>query len=365
MTTTLEREKKIRRKSRRPSKLLATPEQELAMLRHEVKDLRRRNLRLADEEVQRLTVRQVVADALAEAPPVVVGVVVQKSLSAPVTRKPSDVAIACYPQTDWHTGLEVKPGEIQDYNSYSWKIAERRRREALGRFIEWLEMHRQVYDIRECVVPGLGDWNDGTIHLENLMFCEFSTPQAAVRSGQALGGLLLELANHFKVVRYEGLGGAGNHDRIFVKPIYTGNADWSWTTVVHEVARDVASRASDKIVFNVHQGVRAEFSIRGKVFLADHGDSVRTYTGGLPWYGMQHLQDQEARRRAAAHKPPVDYFLFGHWHQEDKQRDRIVLPSLCGTTPYDHKAGRYSPPGQTCFLIGRRGVFNYMCMDLS
>jgi len=265
---------------------------------------------------------------------------------------------------DWHTGLVVAPDEIQGYGEYNWKIAERRRAQLLKKLINWVTMQRNSYRVDEIVVINLGDLNDGCIHLENLMFNEFAPAEQAIRSGTALGQLLVALSGVFPKVRYHGLN-TDNHGRLFKKPIFQGRGHWSFNPVTHAIARQLATDCKG-VEFHEHNELKVDVEINGRVFLIEHGDAGRSGSWmGIPYYWVRQLKHRECDRRSRIGKRPFDYFLCGHWHTFYIEENAMISPSLCGTTPYDHACARHASPAQVCWLVGRHGWFGHLKMDLN
>jgi hypothetical protein len=255
---------------------------------------------------------------------------------------------------DLHYDLVVPSEEVQGYNEYNSEIADERMAELATRFLSWVETHRHAYPITDVVILGLGDFVDGNIHIEQLMYSESSPPKAAIRAGYAIGRLLATLSPHFTSVRFEGTT-ADNHGRLTKKTMAQGRGQWNWTSVVYEVA-ELVTRNCPNVVLRVHNSVKVDVSIGGYTILMEHGNDVRGWNG-IPYYGIDRMMSKEARRRAVAGKPPVDLHVLGHWHTYHVQDQLIMNSALCGTTPYDHVSARFSKPGQVAFLVGERGPF--------
>jgi hypothetical protein len=274
----------------------------------------------------------------------------------------SPEAVAVLRIGDWHTGLVVDPQEVQDYNAYNWKIAERRRKEMLGKFVKWVERQRTSYAIRGCVVVDSGDMLDGTIHHEQYMYNEFSPPTQAIRAGHALSQLIVSLAEHFEWLRVESLS-TDNHGRLFKKPMYTGRGEWTWNTVYHEIAR-VRLENCKNVELNLSREIKREFKIYDTTFMVEHGNDIKAWMG-IPHYGLERLRSREALRRSATKRVGLDYLMIGHFHTYAVMEGLMINGALCGTTPYDHAVARYAPPSQSAFLVGKHGVYNFFKMDLS
>ena len=263
--------------------------------------------------------------------------------------------------TDWHSGLVVRPDEVQGYEEYDWVIARRRLKQMVSKLVTWVTLQRQHYRIDRLNVIGLGDLCNGMIHLENLMFDEFAPPEQAINAGYALGEVLVALSAVFPEVVYDGTD-SDNHARLMKKTQYQHRGQWSFNPVLHAIAREVVSKCKN-VEFNEHHEIKMEIPIHDKLFLAEHGNDVRAWMG-IPHYGLTRMKHREADRRSRTRKDPADYYICGHWHSYGILENQMLCPSLCGTTPYDHAAGRYSDPGQVCWMVGSQGWFGHLKMDL-
>lgn len=275
-----------------------------------------------------------------------------------IAGRPKVSAVLCV--NDWHTGLRVRPDEVQGYNGYSWAIQEQRVFQLIDDLKRWIALHRKAYDIQELVVLGLGDMIDGTIHLEQLMANEFAPPEQALRAGRLLATMLHNLTDLAPSVRCHCLT-TDNHSRLTAKVMASGRGEWSWGAVVAGTAESMLRDST--VQFHNIKTIKMEVKINDRLFLCEHGNDVRGWMG-LPHYGIERLKHREQARRAAAGKQPYDYFIMAHFHNLVVLEDSMICPALCGTTPYDHASARHAKPGQVAFLVGRHGWFNHLRIDL-
>ena len=262
---------------------------------------------------------------------------------------------------DWQIGMKVLADEIQGYNEYSLRVARRRLTTMCDKLDHWLGQHAQVYNILEIVVLGLGDLLEGTLRLESCMFVEFPPPTQAIHAGYLLAEVLNRLSA-WGPVRYEGLN-SDNHARLFKKPMSQGRGVWSYNPVLHAMAT-AATQSNARITVNAHNPIKVDVRVGNHIFLIEHGNDIYTWMG-IPAYGIERAAAREARRRAEAGLPPFNYYVFGHWHQRWVSENVMIMPALCGTTPYDHSKGRRGIPGQhVCLVDQRHGIFDELRMDL-
>jgi hypothetical protein len=304
---------------------------------NKLKELRQELTRLKSAYSDASNLKKSLENLVAQLPkPLPIEVPARKS-KAKADRQPVSMVIGL---NDWHCGLSFESEEVQEYGEYSWKIAQKRLETLVNKLTKWTRQMSDVYRVEEVVVLGLGDFCDGTIHLENVMFNEFGPMEQAINSGYALARVLHGLRPLAPVLRYEGLN-TDNHGRLTKKPIYTGRGLWNLNQITHEIAKLSLGKAG--VDFRTHNGIKADVDVQGKTFLIEHGDELRGWMG-IPYYGIQRLKHREADRRSRAKKKPFDYLVTGHWHTFYLEENAMISPSLCGTTPYDHGAARYSTP---------------------
>ena len=326
---------------------------QIKLLEQELRASKQAGKAIEDQYLKLLSQHKVLTKEVEALPP-------PRRLPSPTKGKAKEVS-ALLTIGDWHAGLVVKPDEVNNYNVYSSEVLEERINTLLEQFVQWTDIQRKGYRINEVYVVGLGDMIDGSIHLENQMFNEMAPPKQATYVGDQIAKLLAGLAEHYPKVKYHGLN-TDNHSRLTRKPLYTGRGLWSWGAVAHAVCE--ARLANHKKVSVVDcDNIKMELSIRGKEFLFEHGNDLKAWNG-IPYYGIKRLKAQEQMRRAKTKRGPFDYLVMGHWHTFYLEDDCMINPSMCGTTPYDHAVGRHSPPGQTCMLVGDRGWFNHLRIDL-
>lgn len=284
-----------------------------------------------------------------------------------VTYKPSDkkqaapvVAVGLW--GDWHIGQTVRDSEIQNYNSFNLAIATRRMELWVQKFLDWVRVQRESYRIDTLHILGLGDFVHGLIHLENLIYEEFEPTVAVIKAAHLMANCLAPLAAECETLEMDMLE-TDNHGRLTAKTMFTGRAQWSFGHLLGEMVKQLVARIPN-VRFRSHAVIKADVTIAGTNFLIEHGNDVRGWMG-IPHYGLERLRSREIERRSAAFLPRIDWLVVGHFHTYSVRRGLLMNASLCGTTPYDHAAARYSPPGQLGFLVDPRyGPFNFVPFEL-
>jgi hypothetical protein len=251
--------------------------------------------------------------------------------------------------TDWHIGQVTRPQHIEEFGAYNYGLAVERINALLAKLLAWTELHRQSYTIDGVVVLGTADWISGDIHQELVATNEFPAPEQAVNAGYLLGAFLLQLSAAFSSVRAE-LITCGNHDRLTKKPQSSDGGLNSWGYVVSAIARENV-KLQKSVRVNIHPQTHKVVEVSGQRYLIAHGDGIQG-TWGIPYYGIERQKQREAMARM--NRPPDTHFdkiVIGHFHSALNHEHWLIGGSLSGTTAFDHKCGRHSPPHQTAWFV--------------
>jgi hypothetical protein len=259
--------------------------------------------------------------------------------------------------SDLHVGQRISAAETEGFGNFNWRIAQER---FLDHYIPdsmgWVNVQREAYDISTCHVLCLGDYVSGDLRVESSVTNEFPAPVQAVKSGMLVAEGIRRIAANFEHVVIEEAG-AGNHDRLTMKPQSAQRSSNSYSYIVHAIINQ-AVKDLPNIEVHEFESAKGIADIAGKKFLLGHGDTIKTWMG-IPYYGMEREAGREARRRMR-NDLGFDYINIGHWHVASFINGYIVVNgSLCGTSEYDHLAGRYAPPCQVAYLVHpKHGLFN-------
>lgn len=265
---------------------------------------------------------------------------------------------ACLELSDWHIGEVISKTETEGFGGFNYEIAQERAFHIVETFIRWIGVQRGAYNIDECVIFGIGDYISGDIHRELSVTNEFPVPVQTAKAGLLFGECIRRIAPRFNLVTVYEVG-ADNHGRLTLKGQFKQKSLNSMSYLVHVVANAYLEKHQNvKIVFV--EGMKHIANIRGKKFLIEHGDIVRSWMG-IPYYGLEREQGREARRRMNTDKG-FDYQVIGHWHVPGLISGNIIVNgSLSGTSEYDHAVGRHAAPAQVAFLVHpEHGIFNIL-----
>jgi len=249
---------------------------------------------------------------------------------------------------DWHIGEYVDYDEVNEFNHYSWDVAQKRMAYLVRKTLNWVDVQRTTATIDELVIVCIGDFISGDIHFELTTTNEFPVPVQVVKAAYLLSHAVAEMAPHFKKVRIEFIT-ADNHGRKTVKPQFKQGGFNSESYPLAFMAKE-RLREHTNVEFNIHAKIKALIEIQGFKYLCHHGNTIRGWAG-IPWYGADRQVAGESKARRVMPGKQFHKMIIGHFHQPLKTMDYIVNGSLSGTTELDHGCGRHAHPCQVVFLV--------------
>jgi len=259
--------------------------------------------------------------------------------------------------TDWHIGLVTPASMVEEFNEYSWAIAQSRVRQLLESIEKYVKVMRGGYTLDDCVVLCTGDYISGDIHEGLVRSNEFPAPMQAVKAGRLMSSAISFLAGLFPRVRVEFIA-PGNHDRLTKKPQAQAGGENSYGYVVGSIAQDALERQTN-VEFKLHTAMQAIVDVSGRRYLCGHGDGI-IGTWGIPFYGIERKKMREATARMnMVEAKRFHKIVIGHFHTGTDHEGWLVGGSLSGTDENDHKQGRHSPAHQTTWVVNHHGEFNF------
>lgn len=274
--------------------------------------------------------------------------------------KPHTPMTAVFHLTDWHVGERIRAAETEGFGKFDWETCQDRvMNQLVPGYLRWLNTQRHGYVIDELCLLLTGDFISGDIHDELRRTNEFPIPVQTAKAGHLLGAVARELAAECSKLTIVEVG-ADNHSRLVQKPQAKQKVDNSMGYLVYEILNAHLDKLTNVEVVR-SEGMKLLFTLNGYKFLAEHGDSVKSWMG-IPWYGIEREKAREAQRRMFESRG-FHYLVMGHWHVP-WFGSNIVGGSLTGTSEYDHSCGRYAPPSQTAWIVGKHGAFNFVPFTL-
>lgn len=319
-------------------------------LRAQITQLRARNNELAEVIGSQQEIAREIAEAVQAAEP-------YPRYRYPAPRRQAHDVAAVLKLSDWHIGEKIEKKEVENFGTFNWDIAREGMLGITTEWLQWVDLRRRVYRVREAHLFAEGDYISGDIHQELAVTNEFPVPVQVERAGHLLAEIGRIAAAHFDTVHIW-MVGAGNHDRVTPKPQCKMRHSNSWSYLVHAITR-LALVGHRNVVIHESEGAKKLASVLGVKFLLEHGDSVKSHMG-IPYYGFQRSAGREAKRRMNTDLG-YDYWSFGHFHCPAIIEGNILVNgSLSGTTEYDYIAGRHAKPSQVGFMVHpKHGLFDW------
>lgn len=251
--------------------------------------------------------------------------------------------------TDWHMGEVQEADEVEGFSSFSPEQLKSRILYLNNDFMNWIEVHRNGYNIDELVILDTGDNISGDIHEELRVTNAYPAPVQAVECGYLKAAQIAGLAPYFNKVTVEFLV-PDNHSRI-AKKVQAKQAGLNTHNyVVGNIAKTLVSKHKN-VAFNIHISHTISVQVSKRTYLICHGHDVMGWAG-FPYYGIERKVSREALVRL--HEPDYKRFhkmILGHWHAPLAHPWYWIGGSASGTSAYDHRQGRRAYPSQVAWLV--------------
>jgi hypothetical protein len=272
---------------------------------------------------------------------------------------------------DGHCGAVQPADEIEGFNEFNPQICHDRQLNYATKFLDWVEMHRNIYRIDECAVIDTGDNISGDIHEELRVTNAFPSPVQCVKAGEILTEQLALLAPHFEKITVHFLV-EDNHARLTKKPQAKEAGYNSLNYVVGKIA-EIYLQRHDNIEFNIYPMFEKVISVSNLRYLISHGHGITGWMG-IPWYSIERKVSRESMARlqiimddiSRAKQIGFNKYIFSHWHVHFDHPLYSCCGSVSGTDAYDHKYGRHAGPSQSSWMVSaKHGEFNRINFNLN
>lgn len=265
--------------------------------------------------------------------------------------------------TDVHMGAVQHPDEIEQFNEFNPDICDKRSMGFIKAFIDWAQLHRTVYNIKNCNVISTGDLISGDIHEELRVTNAFPAPEQVVRAAQLMSRQIALLAPYFEKVTVDFLT-EDNHSRLTKKPQAKEAGVNSYGYLVAKLVEAYVAK-HDNVVFNIHAMNEKVITISTRNYLIMHGHNIKAWMG-IPWYGIERKTAREAMARQSIIMDDVlrakdigfNKIIHGHFHTSFNSQLYSCGGSVSGTDAYDHGAGRHAEPAQSAWMVHPKYEFN-------
>ena len=266
--------------------------------------------------------------------------------------------------TDSHMGAVQESDEIEQFNEFNPGICDKRNLGFTQGFIDWVLLHRGVYNIPDCHVIFTGDLISGDIHDELRVTNAFPAPEQVVRAARVHARQLALLASYFETVTVDFLT-EDNHSRLTKKPQSKEAGKNSYGYLIGKMIEAYIAN-HENIQFNIHAMNEKVIQVSTLNYLITHMHGVHAWMG-IPWYGIERKLAREATARQSiimndvtrAREIGFNKIVHGHFHTPFDSALYSCGGSISGTDAYDHKNGRHAEPSQSAWMIHPNwGEFN-------
>lgn len=262
-------------------------------------------------------------------------------------------AVAVLLLSDLHLEEVVKPETVNGLNEFNPKIAEKRLKVVVERWLKIVAgQYRSLSTVDECVIWLGGDLISGYIHDELVEQNAMSPIEACVFAERLLESALRTIVERGEFKKITVICSDGNHDRTTHKVRAATRSKNAYSTLVYEHLR---GRLADlkQVAWDIAKGQFLYIDILGWKIRAVHGDGVK-FGGGVGGISIPLNKAVEKWDRSIK----ADFTVLGHFHRWEYSRTGRFLVNGClpGSTPYGLQFGN-TDPCQTAMLITReRGV---------
>lgn len=269
------------------------------------------------------------------------------SINHVISKKDSE-AVAVVLASDWHIEEEVKANTVNNLNSYTIAIAEKRATEFFQNTLKLVQTQQHAVQIDTLVLALLGDVISSSIHDALLEINQLRPIEAIIMAENLIISGINYILKNSKLNLIIPCH-VGNHTRMTKKVhIATEQGNSLETFMYHHMANHF--KGNPRVKFIVSESYLSYLKIYDFTICFQHGHAIR-YSGGVggisicmnkaiaQWEKMQH----------------ADLYCMGHFHQFVDGGNFIVNGSLIGWNSFATfiKAG-FEKPKQAFFLIDRK-----------
>ncbi len=274
---------------------------------------------------------------------------------APPPQKGASVETMVIHFSDWHANEVVKLERTLGLNEYNDAIMRSRARQIVQSTIAIKSRMESSGGWRfpKLVIAANGDFAPGTMHELEKHLDAKSIIHATFNVGMVLTEAIRDLSGHFDEITVHCT--AGNHGRLpDARKKQHKEPGRSFDTAAYLYAMVALRHPCPNVTFNIPDAYSICYDVEGWTFFQGHGDDIRSWFG-IPFYGMKKKTGSLNSLRAARGEP-VNFWLFGHWHNaaslEVPGGEILINGSLIGGT--EHSIDSFSeanPPKQWLYGV--------------
>jgi len=264
--------------------------------------------------------------------------------------KNKGVPIICL--SDWHIEENVRKGQVNGFNEYNLRIAEKRSHAIFQNAIKLIQKEGKDVQITDTILWLGGDFISGYIH-DELIESNNLSPLEAIRMAKKLLMNGIEFLLTKSKVNLTIPCSVGNHGRNTKKMHISTSSATNYEYMMYSDLQDIF-RNEKRVKFHMPQSDDCYVKALGRNIRFFHGEAVK-YGGGIGGLTVpliKYLLRKDEQRKA-------DFTCLGHFHQLFYPTTSCcVNGSLIGLSPYGHKAG-FKPerPAQAFTMLDdKRGI---------
>lgn len=269
-------------------------------------------------------------------------------------------AVAFAIASDWHIEETVRPETVDNLNSYSVAIAEKRIEQFFQNTLKLVRKEQKATKIDTLVLALLGDFISGNIHDELLENCSLRPADAIVHVEKLILAGIKYLLQHSELKLVIPCH-VGNHTRMTKKVHISTETGNSLETIMYYQLKNYFA-GNPRVEIIIAPGYLSYHKVYDFNVCFQHGHAVR-FQGGVGGLTIP-LNKAIAQWEKARH---ADLYVLGHWHTRTDGGNAIVNGSLIGYNAFAQfiKAS-YEKPSQVFFLVDKkRGCKTVVCPILS
>lgn len=245
--------------------------------------------------------------------------------------------------SDLHFEEVVDPAVMQWTNAYNMQIARGRLKNYFNNLVKLAFDNLKGFNFEGLVMPWLGDFIGGVIHLELEKSNEVGPMTSVVELVPCLVAGVKLLADHFKKIHIPAI--VGNHGRLDLKMPFKHPVQKNFDWLVYEcVAREF--KDDKRVTFDIPLSIDTFFSVYSYRFAAEHGNRLKGGTNAISGiYPSVSLGNYRKKNFQQSVGNPYDFLIIGDKHQLRFLDTVFINGSLVGASEFsrDLKLGWERP----------------------
>jgi len=269
-------------------------------------------------------------------------------------KKNKSKTIPIIPISDFHFSETVKPEQVSHMNEYNTEIAVERLNSVATKNIKIIDKgFNGLYDIKDIIVPLMGDIISGNIHEELAETNGLTSSEMVLEAAEVIINVIENYIKHLPNVNNIYVPCiVGNHGRMKKAYRFKNAVQENFEYLAYKVI-EKHFRNSEIVKVEVSESVEMVINVLGKNIYLHHGN-LANFSGGVGGITIPlNKAVSRIKQRYGAIGVIIDYVILGHWHQHIVMNDSglIVCGSLKGLDEYSLQYASGSNPSQPFLLF--------------